>query len=196
MSVDAAAVQNNALRQTSDAIEQEVWAMQWAADNANTRAIYATSNERIAASNMLRAATEAYILQTLRDEVAIPAARNLLVSNRASAVVASLTNRKVAALYAAGRSAITTPVGGVWANLDAFMETERVILDGLKDPMNYIKAAADELGSSGRSRADELGAAICAGQTRHVLDITEKAAGALPGPLGAISRDMVDGACH
>lgn len=196
MSVDAAAVQNTALRQTSDAIEQEVWAMQWAADNANTRAIYATSNERIAASNMLRAATEAYILQTLRDEVAIPAARNLLASNRASAVIASLTNRKVAALYAAGRSAITTPVGGVWANLDAFMETERVILDGLKDPMNYIKAAADELGSSGRSRADELGAAICAGQTRHVLDITEKAAGALPGPLGAISRDMVDGACH
>lgn len=194
--VDDAAVLHNALRQTSDAIEEEVWVMRWAADNAETRASYATSNERLTASNMLRAAAETYILQTLRDEVAIPAAKNLLTSNRAGAVVASLTNRKVAAHYAAGRSAITTPVGGVWANLEAFMETERVILNGLQDPMNYIAAAAEELGSSGRSRADKLGASICAGQTRHVLDITEQAAGALPGPLGAISRDMVDGACH
>jgi hypothetical protein len=132
----------------------------------------------------------------LRDSVAIPAVKTLLKSNRAEAVVASLTNRKVAALYAAGKSAITTPAGGAWVNLKAFMETEQVILAGLKDPMNYIAAAAQELGSSGHSRADELGAAICAGQTRHVLEITEKAAGALPGPLGEISRGMVDGACH
>lgn len=195
--VDAAAVRRNALRQTSDGLEDDVGIMQHSADNAETHAIVDTQNEQATACNMLRSATETYILHTLRDSVAIPAVKVLLTSNRAGAVVRSLTNRKVAALYAAGRSAITTPAGGTWVNLKGFMETEQVILGGLQDPMNYIAAAARELGSSGRSHADELGAAICAGQTRHVLDITKKAAGALPGPLGEISRGMmVAGACQ
>lgn len=194
--VDDVVMRSNALRQTHNMLEDEVEGMRWSADNAEMQAITVTQNERAAARNMLRSATETYILQTLRDSVAIPAVKTLLKSNQAGAVVASLTNQKVAALYATGKSVITTPAGGTWTNLKAFLETEQVILDGLKDPMNYIAAAAQELGSSGRSRANELGLAICAGQTRHVMNLTEKAAGSLPGPLGEISRGMVDGACH
>ena len=185
-----------ALRQQGDGLEDEISRLGFAADNAEAHQQLAAQNEAATARNMLRAAVQTYIFQTLRDEVAVPAARRLLASNAAPAMVASLTNQRVGELFAAGRAAITAPVGGTWKNLDAFMATERVVLEGIEDPMTYALAAANELGSTGRSRADALGAAICAGQTRHALDITESAAGSLPGPLGEIARGMVGGACH
>ena len=186
----------NSLTQQGDVMEREIWTLRFAASGAEDKRDRTLQNERTVARDMIRTAVETYAFQTLRDEVAIPAARRLLKANATPAIVASLTNRRVAQLYAAGRSLITAPVSGTWKNLDAFMETERVILKGLQDPFDYITAAANELSSTGRSRADALGAAICAGQTRHAMDITEAAAGSLPGPVGEIARGMVDGACQ
>ncbi|MFA6114795.1 MAG: hypothetical protein WC729_12400 [Sphingomonas sp.] len=186
----------NALKQQGDAMESEIWTLKFAASAAEDKRDRTVQNERTIARDMVRTAVETWALQTLRDEVAIPAVQRLVKANATPAMVASLTNRRVGQMYAAGRSLIATPVSGTWKNLEAFMATEKVILKGLQDPFDYITAAAEELSSTGRSRADALGAAICAGQTRHAMDITEAAGGALPGPVGEIARGMVDGACR
>jgi hypothetical protein len=185
----------NTLRERGRAVEDAVSSAKWRTDTAENRANLAVQNAQTEAGNMLVASVESSMMKTWRDKFAIPAAKEFLKSNQATAAVRLFTDREVAAYYAAGRTAITTTTRSL-KDVKRFLSVQRVIQGYMQNPASYITDSVEVNASGDAPGAAAMMSAICRGNAKFNLDITKKAAGDLPGPAGEMARRMIPSSCE
>jgi hypothetical protein len=167
--------------------EQELKDLQAQAQESLDRSTWAGFAAHTQASNVALRVAEAYILETLRDNVVIPEVKKFLRANR---VTEPITNGTVVKLYEARRTILPGIAGMNYKDTKRFMAVQARTLEVLINFEAVAAQAAETLSSGTDAEAHALAAEVSKYTDKTGLWYMEQA-GERKGPLYKIFKAIV-----